>query len=135
MAKGRVSPRPGVATAVLLAACIVLGEPSGPPANDDIAQAAWVRTIVRMRSDGALVQASDGAYPASSFDFLNFSANGTNVLATMEEDEPSHGTHSSGIGAATYKQTAASVWWKWTSPINATMRLTTLGSTFDDRFR
>ena len=131
MAKGRVSPRPGVATAVLLAACIVLGEPSGPPANDDIAQAAWVRTIVRMRSDGAIVQASDGAYPASSFDFLNFSANGTNVLATMEEDEPSHGTHSSGIGAATYKQTAASVWWKWTSPINATMRLTTLGSTFD----
>jgi hypothetical protein len=95
---------------------------------------------------GKWVQAREWA---RSYDFINFTADGTNLLATMENDEPSHGTHESGseyasadgealaldsgriLHTAILRETDASVWWKWKSPISATMRVTTIGSTFD----
>jgi hypothetical protein len=83
--------------------------------------------ILRQIGEGATQYIS----AARSYEFINFTANGTNMRATMQRFEPSHGTHSSGIEDAAYRQTEASVWWKWTSPINATMRLNTLGSNFD----
>ncbi|MDB4339372.1 chitobiase/beta-hexosaminidase C-terminal domain-containing protein [bacterium] len=126
----------------LLLSCLAMGQPAGPPHNDNIAQAEWVRTLIRMRVDSSIVEAAAGQYPGGdlatqylrtdrAYEFVNFTANGTNIRATMELDEPSHGTHSGGISDALYRETGASVWWKWTAPINATMRLTTIGSTFD----
>ena len=53
--------------------------------------------------------------------FQKFFSNGSNFGATMETDEPSHGA----------LNTSASVWFKWLSSVNATMRFTTQGSTFD----
>jgi hypothetical protein len=127
---------------VISMACLMAAQPVGPPVNDQISQAEWVHTYIRSRSNSEMIRLIDGSYPDGdlatkyltserSYDFINFTANGTNVLATMDIDEPSHGTHSFGIYAAAYRETEASVWWKWRSPINATMRLTTLGSTFD----
>ena len=53
--------------------------------------------------------------------FVKFKANGSNFGATTEIDEPSHGS----------QNTSASVWFKWLSSVNASMRLTTRGSSFD----
>ena len=150
-ARGRAAP---AAVFLLLAAC----SRADPPANDDIAQAQWVRTLIRFRSNSSTAAVA-AAYPGGDaataylspqrpYDFVNFSAAGTNEQATMELDEPSHGTHFSGIdqlppppphsqlGPALtdlhfYRQTEKSVWWKWKAPVNATMRLTTEGSSFD----
>eukprot|EP00292_Cryptomonas_paramecium_P016735 CAMPEP_0113719808 /NCGR_PEP_ID=MMETSP0038_2-20120614/36068_1 /TAXON_ID=2898 /ORGANISM="Cryptomonas paramecium" /LENGTH=208 /DNA_ID=CAMNT_0000648317 /DNA_START=112 /DNA_END=734 /DNA_ORIENTATION=- /assembly_acc=CAM_ASM_000170 len=55
------------------------------------------------------------------FRFKNFIVYGSNVDATMQEDEPSHGS----------KHTLKSVWFKWQAPCNATISVSTAGSVFD----
>lgn len=99
------------------------------PANDMKANAGWVTSHVWDRSGnetvappGSLYTVVGDSYPAtqngSKLVFENFTASGTNVGATMEVDEPSHGS----------LETRASVWWRWVSPVNATIRVTTAGS-------
>lgn len=48
-------------------------------------------------------------------------ANGTNLYATKEIGEPSHGFETGG----------ASVWWKWTASASAEVEIDTFGSNFD----
>ena len=144
-----------IAIFLLLATC----SHADPPANDNIEQAQWVRTLIQFQSNSSASEVFAAAYPRGDaateylsperpYVFVNFTAIGTNVEATMELNEPSHGTHSSGmdqlvpppphseLGPALidlhfYRQTEKSVWWKWLSPVNATIRLTTVGSSFD----
>jgi len=144
-----------IAIFLLLATC----SHAYPPANDNIEQAQWVRTLILFQSNSSTSEVCAAAYPGGDaateylsperpYVFVNFTAVGTNDEATMELDEPSHGTHSSGmdqlvpppphseLGPAltdlhVYRQTGKSVWWKWLSPVNATMRLTSVGSSFD----
>jgi hypothetical protein len=81
-----------------VAATLVIGSSSAwaaPPPNDDFANAE------------ALTGMSD-------------SASGTNVGATMEQGEPSHGG-----------QGGASIWYRWTAPRTGPFRLETCGSDFD----
>jgi hypothetical protein len=81
-----------------LAATLVIGASSAwaaPPANDDFANAE------------PLTGMSD-------------SASGTNVEATMESGEPSHGG-----------QGGASIWYRWTAPRTGPFKLETCGSDFD----
>ena len=155
----------GQATGALLVLCLALGQPAGtPPPNDDMDRAAWVHTLIRFRSNGSLAEVWD-SYPGGTaaaprhitsyggtWDFVNFTGSGSNLHATMQTSEPSHGTHSRGVEDTdlgygvgvgveteglelvqrmTYRPAQKSLWWKWTSPVNATMRVTTLGSTFD----
>jgi hypothetical protein len=99
------------------------------PANDLKANAEWVTSHIWNRSGnetvappGSLYSVMGNSYPTtengSEFVFANFTATGTNIGAGMEVDEPSHGS----------LETRASVWWMWESPVNATMRVTTAGS-------
>lgn len=112
----------------LLLLCATLGEQTaGQPTNDNIANAAWITSTVTLRN-GNTATVPDGTFPGvtqnrgTDFELVSLAALGSNVGATMEVDEPRHGTHD---------ETGASVWWKWTSPINGTIRLLTLGSSFD----
>jgi len=131
----------GRATGALLLLCLALG--GTPPPNDDLDRAEWVHTLIRLRGNGSLA-AVRGAYPGGTaaapraYDFVNFTGNGSNTRATMQVSEPSHGTHSWGVedsdaayGVGAYRPARKSLWWKWTSPVNATVRVSTLGSTFD----
>ena len=99
------------------------------PSNDLKANAEWVTSHIWNRSGnetvappGSLYTVIGSSYPTtkngSEFVFANFTATGTNAGAGMEVDEPSHGS----------LETRASVWWMWVSPVNATMRVTTRGS-------
>ncbi len=92
------------------------------PPNDDKVTAAWVSSNILVNQTHRVVQGEPFAGSAGvDYVFQNFTASGTNSEATMEEDEPSHGSY----------ETSKSVWWKWFSPINATMRVSTMGSQFD----
>lgn len=104
---------------LLVQLCLAAG---GAHPNDNKNDAQWVTSALQL-SAGGIVQVQD-SYPGVSgvdFDFLNFTARGSNVDATLQADEPSHGS----------QETEASVWWKWTCPFNATMLLSTEGSNFD----
>jgi hypothetical protein len=112
----------------LLVLCATLWAPTvGQPSNDDLNNAAWVTSTIRFLN-GTNTTLTGGAYPGftqnrgNDFELLSFAASGSNVGATMQPDEPAHGTHG---------ETGKSVWWKWRSPINGTIQLTTLGSDFD----
>jgi len=48
---------------------------------------------------------------------------GSNVGATMEADEPTRLPDRTRFGA--------SVWWSWTAPVSGSVRITTVGSSFD----
>ena len=107
--------------ACLLLLSLLLAE-AGTPVNDDKDDAQWVNSTLRLPG-GGIVRVRD-SYPGVSgvdFEFLDFSAAGSNVDATLQVDEPSHGS----------QETEASVWWKWLCPFNATMLLSTEGSSFD----
>eukprot|EP00960_Hanusia_phi_P076360 768551-Hanusia_phi.AAC.2 len=96
-----------------------------PPPNDNIQNAAWVQSSFEVLANGSTIAVSaDSTYAFKDptlYRFLEFDAVGTNVDATMQASEPSHGSH----------ETGSSVWWKWVSPVNATIELSTEGSDFD----
>ena len=51
--------------AALLVVSLVVGQPAGPPANDDLAQAEWVRTLIRFRSNHTVHEVY-GSYPGGT---------------------------------------------------------------------
>jgi mucin-19 len=67
------------------------------------------------------VPPNDAFANAIALSGTNFSVSGSNVGATKEPGEPNHAGNPGG----------SSVWWSWTAPVNGTMTLNTLGSSFD----
>jgi hypothetical protein len=126
--RARASPPPGLYSKVALVSIFLLfmlqdhlASCDRPP-NDDKVNASWVSSNIMVNQTYSVLLG--GGFPGLAgvdFVFQNFTASGINTEATMEEDEPSHGSY----------ETTNSLWWKWLSPINATMRVSTAGSQFD----
>lgn len=70
---------------------------------------------------GAAAPANDNFSNAATLNGTNLTVSGSNVGATKEVGEPSHGGSTGG----------KSVWWKWTAPGGGSVIVQTTGSAFD----
>src|SRR2546427_238498 len=80
-------------------------------------------TVALLRSaiPASAAPANDNFGSAIPLSGLVVTTTGSNVGASKERSEPSHGGNSGG----------ASVWWTWTSPDNGLATVDTFGSSFD----
>ncbi|MFP4144238.1 MAG: FG-GAP-like repeat-containing protein [Phycisphaeraceae bacterium] len=97
----------------------------------DLTGADGPATVVAVEATGAelaggamlAAPANDNFADAAILEGENAHASGTNVDSTHEEGEPNH--HPGEV------ENTGSVWWRWTAPANARVRLDTIGSDYD----
>ncbi len=88
---------------------------------DYIVTSAYGSVTSQVAALKVLVPPNDAFSNAFVVSGTNFSVTGSNVGATREPGEPDHAGEPGG----------RSVWWTWTAPVDGTMTLSTLGSSFD----
>jgi sugar lactone lactonase YvrE len=88
---------------------------------DYIVTSAYGSATSQVATLSVLVPPNDAFKNAVVLSGTNFSVTGSNVGATKQPGEPNHAGSPGG----------RSVWWSWTAPVDGTMTLDTLGSSFD----
>jgi subtilisin family serine protease len=108
---------------------IVWGHPQSGVTFDAVSGGIYQIRVDGLNGDTGTINLTVAATPLANDDFedrieltgLSATASGTSFGATTQPNEPEHGHNSGG----------ASLWWTWTAPINSSVTITTIGSTYD----